>query len=334
MSEIPYHRSLRLENFTVFADASFEFSPGVNAFIGENGAGKTHLLKAMYAFQRPPSRDVSTVESALCQLFQTKNLSDLIRERMLQGSGVEVGGVFGLAPWAYRIWRKGSGAGFDSSGRYDLPRPVFIPAMDMMGHAYQFSQAYNQVFIDFDLTCYDIVSLFTLVKKTSIATPEVDSTLAPLLGGELEFEEGRFYVHTQDGRQAMPMVAEGIRKIATLLRLHRNGWLEPGTTLYWDEPEANLNPVLMDRVASAILTLARSGVQVFLATHSYVMIREIDVQSRKSDAVRFLALTRNEDGVTVNAAASYLEIEPNPIERQYASLYDRAIEKRLAGGVG
>jgi hypothetical protein len=46
----------------------------------------------------------------------------------------------------------------------------------------------------------------------------------------------------------MPMVAEGLRKIATLVQLQRNGWLIPGTTLFWDEPETNLNPVLMDEV--------------------------------------------------------------------------------------
>ena len=36
--------------------------------------------------------------------------------------------------------------------------------------------------------------------------------------------------------------AEGVRKISGLYRLIQNGWLKPGTTLFWDEPEANINP--------------------------------------------------------------------------------------------
>ena len=40
---------LYLNNFTVFNTLNIEFSKGVNIFIGENGTGKTHLLKLLYA---------------------------------------------------------------------------------------------------------------------------------------------------------------------------------------------------------------------------------------------------------------------------------------------
>jgi recombinational DNA repair ATPase RecF len=43
---------LELTNFTVFEKASFEFCPGINVLIGENGTGKSHVLKAMYAAQK------------------------------------------------------------------------------------------------------------------------------------------------------------------------------------------------------------------------------------------------------------------------------------------
>ena len=91
--------------------------------------------------------------------------------------------------------------------------------------------------------------------------------MAELLGGKLEYEEntGRFYLATSLGRIPMPLVAEGLRKIATLVRLTENGWLTPGTTLFWDEPEVNLNPKLMDEVIGAILALTRAGIQVFMA---------------------------------------------------------------------
>lgn len=40
---------LELKNFTAFSDLAIDFSPRVNVIIGENGTGKTHLLKAAYA---------------------------------------------------------------------------------------------------------------------------------------------------------------------------------------------------------------------------------------------------------------------------------------------
>ena len=47
--------SIKLENFTVFENIECEFVPGINIFIGENGTGKTHILKALYALCKASS---------------------------------------------------------------------------------------------------------------------------------------------------------------------------------------------------------------------------------------------------------------------------------------
>jgi DNA repair protein SbcC/Rad50 len=39
--------SLRLENFKSYADTSIEFTPGINAIVGHNGAGKSSILEAI-----------------------------------------------------------------------------------------------------------------------------------------------------------------------------------------------------------------------------------------------------------------------------------------------
>ena len=40
---------VKLQRFTAFEDLEVEFSPGITAFIGANGTGKTHLMKVCYA---------------------------------------------------------------------------------------------------------------------------------------------------------------------------------------------------------------------------------------------------------------------------------------------
>jgi recombinational DNA repair ATPase RecF len=40
---------IRFKNFTNFEKLEVIFSPGINVFVGENGTGKTHILKAAYA---------------------------------------------------------------------------------------------------------------------------------------------------------------------------------------------------------------------------------------------------------------------------------------------
>ena len=42
-------QQLDVENFTVFKKAAFEFGSQLNVFIGENGTGKTQILKLIYA---------------------------------------------------------------------------------------------------------------------------------------------------------------------------------------------------------------------------------------------------------------------------------------------
>ena len=43
-----YLKSLSLLNFKNYSDTSFDLSPDINVFIGENGAGKTNILDAVY----------------------------------------------------------------------------------------------------------------------------------------------------------------------------------------------------------------------------------------------------------------------------------------------
>ncbi|MCK5896101.1 MAG: AAA family ATPase, partial [Cocleimonas sp.] len=42
-------KQLKIENFTVFSKADLQFSSGLNVMVGENGCGKSHLLKLLYA---------------------------------------------------------------------------------------------------------------------------------------------------------------------------------------------------------------------------------------------------------------------------------------------
>lgn len=63
---------LELRNFTAFSDLTLEFSPKVNVIIGENGTGKTHLLKAAYGlcagaplFKEKPDANEDELEASL-----------------------------------------------------------------------------------------------------------------------------------------------------------------------------------------------------------------------------------------------------------------------------
>jgi ABC-type ATPase involved in cell division len=68
------------------------------------------------------------------------------------------------------------------------------------------------------------------------------------------------------------MEAEGYKKFGLIYRLIETGYLEKGSTILWDEPEANLNPKMIPEIVRILLALSRHGVQVFFATHDYNFI--------------------------------------------------------------
>ena len=324
----PYHSELKLKNFTAFADVQLDFVPGVNVFIGENGTGKTHIMKALYSAQKSWSDKDPFV--GFEGVFQSP-MKDLVRLGESEGVTGQVSGLFHGTPWAYAMHSNLMPSAWSVPGpivRGSLI-PAFIPAIDMMGHTKGFVSTYDNFKIDFDLTHREIVSLLLSPELRVLPAEhrEMVAKLEYVIGGSVVLEGERFYLNSEKGNLSMPSVAEGLRKIATLIRLIQCGWLRPGATLFWDEPEVNLNPILMDEVVGAILTLGRSGVQVFLATHSYVILKELEVQSTTEDEVRFFALEPTESGTRVTSASTYLELRPNKIEQQYGDLYDRRIEK-------
>ena len=102
-------QSLRIADFTAFEDADLSFSPGLNVFVGENGTGKTHLLKLPYAVLRACAQDGSKA-----QLLPTK-------ERLRRQIAEKLVGV--LRPEALGSWcgaRAVAAGAARSSWRFDV----------------------------------------------------------------------------------------------------------------------------------------------------------------------------------------------------------------------
>ena len=142
-----------------------------------------------------------------------------------------------------------------------------------------------------------------------------------------------FFLRSEQGDLEFSLLAEGVRKLALLWLLIRNGTLQPDSILFWDEPETNLNPKLFGVVMDVLLELQRAGVQVFLATHDYVILKELDLRTTSADKVAFHSLYREAETGEARCSTtySYLEIHPNAIADTFTDLYDREVERSLGG---
>ncbi len=336
---------VKLENFTVFKSLDLEPSPGINVLVGANGTGKTHLMKVCYA-----ACDVSYTgdpfAAKLSGVFLPSG-SPLERlERLVnRSSGSETAEVslsrekseFSvLLPWYFF----GSTTVKDRSKDWigSLVECVYIPTKDMLANAPGFRSLYASREVHFAETYQDILDrafLPALRNPAEFVPARVLEQLEAELRGKVTVHGEEFFLADKDGEIEFTLLAEGLRKLGLLWLLIRNGSLRPGAVLFWDEPETNLNPKLYGVVIDVLLELQRVGVQVFLATHDYVILKELDLQAKEGDKVAFHSLYRSEETgeVECRTVRHYSQIHPNAIADTFSNLYDREIRRSLAGPV-
>ena len=336
---------LELANFTAFEHLDLELSPGVNVFIGANGTGKTHLLKVLYAACEATRGDVD-FEDKLVRVFLpwANHFGRLIRRQADVGHcgiGVYSDDRFLRASFRSDQMEPGLVESLRDGvldWRSERLASVYIPVKEMLANAPGFRSQYALRETHFEEVYADILDRAYLPPLRSNADPDrarLLDRLQGVLGGQVVDEGEEFFLAGGEGlKLEFTLLAEGYRKLGLLYRLIQNGTLAGGSILFWDEPEANLNPSMMGTVVDILLELQRMGVQVFLATHDYVTLKQFDLRSKPENRVLYHALYRENEssGVAVNSTEDYLQIHPNAISDTFADLYDADVKRALALG--
>lgn len=341
-------RRLELENFTCFTKAEMDFSSGINLFIGENGTGKTHVLKALYAFLRKGW--IGGVEEAAAEFRLATNFIEIFKPKKHT-----LNRLFSKDKLVSRLtlyFDKGENSKFQfyfainsngltlqSSKDFDEKiidkSLLYIPNHEMLTFFDGFMAAYKRRENSFDGTYYDIAESLSL-------KPLINEDLknAEILIAEFErevnidvFEEnGQFYLKFQNGVEVeAQLAAEGLKKLAQMIYLIRNGSLNKNTILFWDEPETNLNPKYIKIVAQFLQTLAKNGVQIFVATHDYLLTYWLSLAAEypneDTPPMRFFSLWKGEEGTEVEAADTMNGLKNNVLLDEYSAYSDAVLAK-------
>ncbi|MBI4322292.1 MAG: AAA family ATPase [Chloroflexi bacterium] len=291
-------KSLHLENFTVFPDARFEFGRHLNVVVGENGLGKTHALKAAYcvlAVSASGAKDSGSdsptkaylqtaIANKLRNVFKPDTIGRLAR-RQAGRNRCEVecsfdDKKFDLA-FSFNTASKSEVTIDKMPSAWIGEVPVYLPTRELLTIYPGFVSIYETTHLPFPETWRDTAILLGVPTARGPREKKIRELLAPLekaMDGSVELDEsGRFSLYTRTGRFEMHLVAEGLRKLAMIARLIASGSLLDKGYLFWDEPDANLNPKLVRLVARTIVDIAQSGIQVFIATHSLFLLRELHI---------------------------------------------------------
>ncbi|MEN9372604.1 MAG: hypothetical protein RIR79_156 [Pseudomonadota bacterium] len=98
-----------------------------------------------------------------------------------------------------------------------------------------------------------------------------------IINGSIEYDEDANSWFFIKGNSKFPMgvVAEGIKKIGTFDTLLANGYIDSDSIILIDEPEANLHPTAISQLLDIVASLAESGMQFFMASHSYFVVKKL-----------------------------------------------------------
>jgi len=212
---------------------------------------------------------------------------------------------------------------------------VYIPVKDMMANAPGFRALYSQRHIHFEEVYPDIIDRVFIppLKGQPVRDrKKILTLLQEAMDGKVITKNEEFFLKNKQGELEFTLLAEGIRKLALLWVLIQNGTLLEGSILCWDEPETNLNPRLMKTVISILIELQRMGVQVFLSTHDYVILKELDLQTEAEDHIKYHAFShdKSSDEIVVNSTKNYLDISPNAIDDTFGDLVNREIQRSIS----
>ncbi len=354
-------KRLHLQQVTVFKDADFEFGPGLNVLVGDNGTGKTQALKLGYLFCRAwpdlmtkrntlsAQRAEVYIDERLAGLFRVKGAEELIRHGHKNGARMDAD-VQGHIPtvqirtaseppptspgleepmaWSVAIRRGKSDQAArvqaeaipDNAARNAfMPRPVYVPSKEIVSLFKGLVGLFeNYRGFPLDDTYRDLaVALSTLeTTRQNPLLPEVAQRIRTLLGGDLKLDGDDLVFIREDGSKLQAqLMAEGHRKLALLLYMLRIGLIEIGSTVFWDEPEANLNPAAIRLLAEALHVIAGMGAQVILATHSLFLLREFEILQQRAGVdrarpVRYFGLGAAKSGVKLTQGDDIAAIDP------------------------
>lgn len=325
-------KSVSIKNLGAISQLDADNLGGINLIIGPNQTGKTFLLKAFfsalktietYKRGREIRTDKEILSDKLYWTFQASELGNIVRKgeksltfAMESEQGEMFAYSFGQATTKLANIDKNTFAPRTSNS-------VFIPAKEIISIKDIILEVKDENRFGFEEPYSDLAKALNRTQKGKNfkSFAEARQSVSEMVGGRLEYNEDRGEWQFRDSNRRVYDIAttsEGVKKLSILDLLLGNHYLDNHSIILIDEVEANLHPSLITRLLDTILMLAKAGVQFFIASHSYFVIKRLYIMAHREE-MNIPVLSFDRDGCTISNLQA--EMPKNPIIDEAVNLY-------------
>jgi predicted ATPase len=278
----------------------------VNVFIGKNDTGKSGILKLLYSAlkgveeyelrrKNEPVNFKKVLAEKLLNTFEPgkKGLGELVNKHNKDKLGFKCSFSYSKASetnlcFSFQDSTVSTIYDIDFDDQHDnqVVTTIFLPPKEVFTSSDAILVSSDVLHLKgFDDTYIDLIRMLNINPKKKIVKGQlvnITQSINQLFNGSIQKNDNNQFVF-QKGKMDIPigLAAEGIKKIGAISRLINNNQLKPGSVLFIDEPENTLHPAAILKVAEIVVLLAQVGIQVFIATHSLFMIKQLEILARR-----------------------------------------------------
>ena len=333
-----------LKNFGMIPSFSCDRFSNINLIIGENGTGKTFLLKALYSAIRSMEEyhrgdDIRSINEILAEklrwTFQVEKLGDMVTKSAEDALSFEAS--IGEDQISYQFTQSASSKIITATAPNATreTNSIFIPAKEVLS---LYSVILKSREIDksfgFDDTYYDLVKAVRISPKRGRNYNSFSAArklVQDVIDGKVEYDEtsGKwFFKNSRNQKFSIGATSEGIKKISIMDRLLSNGYIDKHSVVFIDEIESALHPSAICQFLDMINAIAKSmDMQFFISSHSYFVIKKLALIAMNNPGfVTCVSLNKNEEPEIHDLNHG---MPKNSIIDTSISLYEQAIEEAL-----
>lgn len=306
-------RKLEIKNYGAIPTFSWKDISKINLVIGENGVGKTFLLKAIYSAVRTleeykRGEDIRPANEILPEklrwTFQVEELGDLVKRSCNDALSFAMALNDNSIEYQFKSSTVSKIGSPNISNGGKEGNSIFIPAKEILS---LFSVILRSRDVDrafgFDDTYYDLVKALRIAPtsdESSTAFSESREMIRNIIGGKIEYDSDSnkwTYKNNRNQKFAIGATSEGVKKISIMDRLLANGYLDNNSIIFIDEIESALHPDAICQFLDMIAYLAKEmDLQFFVTSHSYFVIKKLVlIALQNPDLVSCLSLGKDKD---------------------------------------